>query len=101
MLLTQSLSDFTSEEAKALESFLRAGGTIITGDKPDWLAKVQAAIENPSLSFQAPSSVRAILCDQSNRSIIHLLNLNIQRLSSFEDKITPAKDLKIVVSKIL
>ena len=31
------------------------------------------------------------------RSIIHLYNLNVQRLSSFDDKVTPATNIKIAL----
>jgi hypothetical protein len=38
-----------------------------------------------------------VVRDQGRRTIVHLLNLNIQRLSSFEDKVTPASDIGIQV----
>jgi hypothetical protein len=39
--------------------------------------------------------VRALVRDQSKRTIIHLLNLNIQRITSFEDRVEPARDVRV------
>jgi hypothetical protein len=39
--------------------------------------------------------VRAVVRDQHGRAIIHLLNLNVRRLSSFEDQVTPATNVRI------
>ena len=53
--------------------------------------------ENPSLKIDGPATVRAVVRDQPKRRIVHLLNLNVQRLSSFEDKVTPARDVRLQV----
>ena len=41
--------------------------------------------------------MRAVVHDQPHRTLVHLLNLNIERLSSFEDKVTPASGLQAKV----
>ena len=43
-------------------------------------------------------NVRAVAHDQDGRTIVHLYNLNVQRLSSFEDKVTPAKDIGLSIA---
>ena len=43
-------------------------------------------------------NVRAVVHDQDGRTIVHLYNLNIQRLTSFEDKVTPATDVGLSVA---
>jgi hypothetical protein len=97
LLLAASRSDFTKSELKPLETFTRAGGSIITAENTDWLQDVQAAIGEPSIRMEGPSTVRAIVRDQPRRTMVHLLNLNVQRLSSFEDKVTPVADLRLAV----
>jgi hypothetical protein len=38
-----------------------------------------------------------VVHDQPGKQIVHLLNLNVQRLSSFEDKVNPATDVRVQV----
>lgn len=97
VLLAGSTSDFLASELKPLETFTRAGGSVITADKADWLKAVQAAIGEPSIRVEAASTVRAVVRDQPHRTIVHLLNLNVRRLSSFDDKATPVTDLRVAV----
>jgi hypothetical protein len=49
------------------------------------------------VTLQAPPSVRVVIRDQRGRTLVHLLNLNVQRISSFEDKVTPASDIGLQV----
>jgi hypothetical protein len=41
--------------------------------------------------------VRVVVRDQGRKTIVHLLNLNVQRLSSFEDRVTLASDIGLQV----
>jgi methionine synthase II (cobalamin-independent) len=81
----------------AVDPFQKAGGRVIAADEPDWPAKLKAALIAPSVVVQAPPTVRAVVRDQPDRVVIHLLNLNVQRLSSFEDQVTAARDVKLAV----
>ena len=56
-----------------------------------------ASIGVSSIVIHGPPTVRAVVWDQSGRTIVHCLNLNIQKVSSFEDKINPAADVQIEV----
>jgi len=97
LLLAASSSDFTKDELKLLGEFTRAGGSIITAEKADWLKDVQAALDQPAIWVQGAPAVRAVVRDQPRRTVVHLLNLNVQRLSSFEDRVTPVSDLPVAV----
>ncbi len=97
VLLAPASSDFTKSERRLLEKFARAGGIVITAEKSDWLKEVQAAIGEVSVVLQGPATVRAVVRDQPRRTIVHLLNLNVQRLSSFQDRVTPAAGLRLTV----
>ena len=103
VLLIGSRSDLTRPQ---LIELLASKGAIIearkTSDpksalKPDWLKEVRAALTDPSVRVDGPPSLRVVVQDQSKRTIVHLLNLNTQKVSSFTDKITPASDVRLSV----
>jgi hypothetical protein len=95
VLVVESLGFLTSDESDAIEKFKAAGGRVVTADQDGWLEQVKQSLDVPSLQLTAPATVRATLRDQPNRTIVHLLNLNVQRLSSFEDRVTPANDITL------
>jgi hypothetical protein len=115
ILLTGSMEDFTENERRLVAKFTRGGGIVITAEqdahqepgaiksrrssaraiKPDWLSSVKTAVGNPSVVVQGPATIRAMVRDQPRRTIVHVLNLNLQKLSSFTDKVTPAKNVQI------
>jgi len=96
-LLAVSLSEFTPAESKVLGQFRDEGGKVVTAEAPGWLEKLQASIMNPSVVVHGPATVRALVHDQHKRTLVHLLNLDVQRLSTSQDKVTPAHDLHLVV----
>jgi len=85
LLLAASRTDFTKDELKLLEKLTRAGGSIITAERADWLKEVQAALVQPAVQLRGAPAVRAIVRDQPGRTIVHLLNLNVQRFGAFAD----------------
>lgn len=58
------------------------------------MKSVESALR-PSLELEAPTTVRAVVRDQKDRTIVHVYNLGIERLSSFEDKIHPVSDITL------
>jgi len=97
VFLIESFAVLTQKEKAAVESFQKEGGRVVTADKADWLKEVQGAIGNPSLTMHGPPTVRAVVRDQPARTVIHLFNLNVERLSSFEDRMNPATDIRLSV----
>jgi hypothetical protein len=97
VLLVESASVFTPEEAATAREFERRGGKLIAGDEERWTDRLIAALGAPSLVVTGPATVRAYVHDQPGRTIVHVLNLNIRRLSSFEDAVTPAAHLRVRV----
>ncbi len=97
VLLVTALSAFTAEEGKQLKKFRAAGGHVLTAEAPGWLDELKAALAKPTVVLQGPSTVRATVRDQRQRTLVHLLNLDVQRLSSFEDQVTSARNLHLVV----
>lgn len=55
------------------------------------LASGRRTIELPD----APPTVRAVVREKAGKTIVHLLNLNVQRISSFEDRVTHASNLHV------
>ena len=96
VLLMDSPSALQGPERDAVHAFEARGVRVLATEKASWPEEVRRLVR-PTLSLQAPPSVRAVVRDQGHRTIVHLLNLNIQRLSSFEDKVTPASDLGLQV----
>jgi hypothetical protein len=96
VLVLESRSVLSDMEREILSQFEGAGGRVIAVDEnKDWLME----IKRPgllSLTMSAPETVRAVVRDQPGRTIIHLLNLNIQRLSSFQDRVQPAEGVRLL-----
>jgi hypothetical protein len=60
------------------------------------LDQLRKQIPTPAITLMnAPPTVRAIVRQKKNTTLVHLLNLNIQKLSSYEDRVTPATDIRI------
>ena len=107
VLLVESLSVLTLEEAAAAREFERRGGKVIAADETgdsrpaladdSWISRLTAALGAPSVIVICPAKVRAYAHDQPDRTIVHLLNLNVRRLSSFEDAVTPAGGVRVRV----
>lgn len=97
VLLAGARSDFEPGELRRLEPFIQKGGRLVTAEEGDWLGTVRAALGTPSVQLAGGANVRALVSDQPDRTIIHLLNLNVQRLSSFQDQVTPVSGLQVSV----
>ena len=97
VLVVERLSVLTASEKEAVDTFIEEGGTVLAADSPDWLKSVQAAISAPSAVINGPATVRAYVRDQESATVVHLLNLNVEKLSSFEDKVTPATAFTVAV----
>jgi hypothetical protein len=61
------------------------------------MERLVAAIGAPSVSVGGPATVRVYVHDQQGRTIVHLLNLNVRRLSSIEDAVMPAASVHVKV----
>jgi hypothetical protein len=91
--------DLNAEEKEVVKRFAERGGLVLTPEGSDTalLTKVKLSIGRPSVTVKAPQTVRVIVRDQGKRTIVHAFNLNILKVSSFEDKVTPADNVEIEV----
>jgi hypothetical protein len=97
LLLVESLDLFTPIERKMIDGYQRQDGFVVAADRSDWLTTLRSRLTKPSLVVDGPSTVRAVVRDQPGRTIVHLYNLKIERISSFEDKVSPAENIKLSV----
>lgn len=97
VLIIESPSVLLEPERRIIGQYKASGGIVISTDDETWLKQL-SDVSHPSLRFlAAPPTVRGVVHDQPTRTVVHLLNLNIERLSSFEDKVTSAKDVRFQV----
>jgi hypothetical protein len=97
LLLIESAALLNEKERRVRESFQRQGGHVLAATEPDWLKKLKAENQNPSVVLQGPATLRAVVRDQPGRTIVHLYNLNIERISSFDDKVHVAENIRVAV----
>lgn len=98
LLLIESHSVIEGPAKAVVASFEEHGGRVVYADgNLHWQLDLDQERKR-SLVIAGPPTVRAVVRDQAKRTIVHLLNLNIQRLSSFQDRVEPARDIHISVS---
>jgi hypothetical protein len=61
--------------------------------KDDWLARLKKTIGQPSVTLNGPSTVRVTVSDLPGKTIVHVLNLNVRRVSSYDDTVQPADNV--------
>ena len=95
--LIENMNVLNTAEQDAVKAFKAAGGTLVTADSKHWQDALHKALPRPSLTLEAPKTVRGVVRDSDNATVVFLHNLNIGRRSSFEDRVTPAEDLTVSV----
>ena len=96
-LLVESVSALSPQEKAIAEEFGRAGGRVIAADAGDWLKQIESLSGVPAVTVRGPATVRAVVRDLPQRTLVHLLNLNVSRRSSFEDEVQPADNVRLTV----
>ncbi len=96
-LLVEGLSVLNSKEKAIAEDFRRAGGVVLAADAGDWLKQIRSQPGVPAVTVRGPATIRAVVRDLPQRTLVHLLNLNVVRRSSFEDEVRPAENVRLTV----
>lgn len=94
-LVAENRNVFNATERGVADEFERNGGKIVEPSTPDWVERLKESIGEPSIKLEASPAVRAYVADGPEFTAVHLLNLGIERVSSFEDKVTPAGPIKV------
>ncbi|HZJ17150.1 MAG TPA: hypothetical protein VFD27_19005 [Chthoniobacteraceae bacterium] len=97
VLLVESQAVLSPSETATIDTFKRDGGQVIWTTGENWLVEFRRIAGSLSIVIQGAPTIRAVVHDQPGKQIVHLLNLNVQRLSSFEDKVNPATDVRVQV----
>lgn len=67
----------------------------ILADAPDWEVRLASDLQNRSLRIDGPTSLRGIVRDTDRTTLLHLYNLNIERLDSFQDRVHSADNVQV------
>ncbi len=96
-LVIESPFVLSESQRQIVEKYKAAGGKVISTQDADWLKELHDGVRASLRVVQGPPTVRAVVHDQPQRTIIHLLNLDVERVSSFEDKVTPLSNVRLQV----
>ncbi|MCX8065513.1 MAG: putative glycoside hydrolase family 15 protein [Candidatus Hydrogenedentes bacterium] len=69
--------------------------TFIDGSKKSFLTELKERLPNPSLMLTPNEPLRGVVRTTRDKIYLLLYNLNIERISSYEDKVEPVKDICI------
>ena len=101
VLVVESPAMLGELERGSIEKYKAAGGRVVWGAGEKWLTEVREAVGEPVVEVVAgPPTVRAVVREKSGspgKTIVHLLNLNVRRVSSFEDRVAPVSQLGLRV----
>ncbi|HEX8522057.1 MAG TPA: hypothetical protein VF669_07365 [Tepidisphaeraceae bacterium] len=96
-LVIESPTILLDAERRLIDTFRSTGGHVISTENQNWLKQLREAVRPSLRVIDGPATVRATIYDQSKRTIVHLLNLDIQRISSFEDAVKTASNVRLEV----
>ena len=97
VLILESPDILTETQKHAIDVYQSAGGKVVWSGRPNWFKEFNASSPSLMLLVDAKPAIRAVVREMGNRKIVHLLNLNVERLSSFEDRVIPAANVHLVV----
>lgn len=81
---------------RLMEDLERRGSAVIQEGASNIVVRLNTVLQ-PTARLIAPQGMRMVVRDQPSRTLVHLYNLGIERLSSFEDRVHPVSDLKLQV----
>ena len=96
-LIVESPSALSTAETATIENYQAHGGRVIWSERENWLNELKKSAASRAVVLEAPPTVRAVVRQKANKTIVHLLNLNVQKLSSFEDRVTPASGARVEI----
>lgn len=78
-----------------LDRFERRGGKVLFANQPDWMRQFYRDPFHPSVTLEAPHTLRAVVRDADHGTLLHLYNLNIEKISSFQDHLNPVESVRV------
>jgi hypothetical protein len=101
VLLVESPSVLREAQKHAIDAFEGQGGQVVWTGKVGWIEELKRSIQQPAVAVTGSSKLRVVVGDKPGVTVIHVFNLDVQRLSSFEDKVSPASDVVLDVKMSL
>ena len=92
VLVVEESSVLNEQEKDVLSQYVAGGGTVIFAANDGWIGSI-----TPSLVIKNAPHVRGSVRDAKNETSVLLYNLNVRRLSSFEDTVIPAEHLQVEI----
>ncbi|HUW59755.1 MAG TPA: prolyl oligopeptidase family serine peptidase [Candidatus Bathyarchaeia archaeon] len=92
VLVVEEPSVLNEQENNVLSQYVSGGGKVVFAANDGWTSSI-----NPSLVIKNAPHVHGIVRDAQNATTVFLYNLNIRRISSFEDAVTPADHLQLEI----
>ena len=96
-LIVESPSALATAESATIENYKAHRGRVIWSEQENWLADLKPFPLSRTIVLNAPPTVRAVVRSKADKTIVHLFNLNVQKLSSFDDRVTPASDVRVQI----
>jgi hypothetical protein len=95
VLLIEQLSTLDEKERACVADWQKRGGHVLETGGTDWLNRL--SLEHRAVTAEGAPNLRAMVADQGKLTLVHLYNLGIERLSSFEDKVHSVEDARVYV----
>lgn len=97
VLIAEGRDVFTPAERARVATFERNRGRFLEASTRGWESQLPQILREPSLVIDGPPTLRGVVRDQGSRTLVHLYNLNLERLGDFTDRLTSAEDVRIEV----
>jgi hypothetical protein len=97
VLIVESPEVVNDPEREVIEKYKSRGGKVVWSASDDWLPELARQVERPVITVSGTPTVRATVREKADKTIVHLLNLNVRRISSFDDRVTPVTELRLRV----
>jgi len=96
-LVVQSPQVLNAAESTVIDRYKHDGGHVVWSSEKNWMDQL-AALSQPSVILKdGPPGIRVVLREKPHKTIVHLLNLNVERISSFDDRVHPADDVHLIL----
>lgn len=95
VVMCESPDFFSPKQRVALDRFERRGGRIVYADQATWWRTLMEGGLQPSITLEAPPTLRVVVQDAKKGTVLHFYNLNIEKVSPFQDRLVPAEFVRV------
>jgi hypothetical protein len=95
IIIVSADDDLSQKERQVFRDFTGGYDRVIAAKSADWLQTLYRQVQTPILRLDGQPYLRGKVFEKSGRTIVHLLNLNVRKKSSFDDEVFPATNIHI------